>query len=194
MKFRRRNSVTAEQWVPGKAIKADDVALTEARIHYSRDKELYYISKGGFRADQWLSVEKRPGPVSEADRGIAQGMFSPGWVEFNVRDRTDDQVVHEETYHRKSLIFAFWKVHSGVVEEISLQHELFLDYMVAMEWPKAAAEPSRIAYLHHDIHDTLHEGRSEVIEPGDWIITEANGARWVCKAKDFEATFIAEEE
>jgi hypothetical protein len=101
----------------------------------------------------------------------------------------------EATHHRKSLAFAFWKVKSGVkAEEIGFKDELFLDYMAAMDWPKEAAEPSRLAYLHHDIEDTLHEGRSEKIEPGDWIITEANGARWVCKARDFEATFIAEEE
>lgn len=152
-RFKKRPTiVTAERWEPGKTIPG--VTLSEAMIHWSLDKTLYYISKDGHKSDLWLGAEKKPGPCPQDKRDAASAnMFARGVADFK-RTSTGEE------YHREALQFTFWKVKSGEREPIGVDNELFLDYASISGWGEDSVGPSKVARL----------GNGRLVKAGEWVV------------------------
>lgn len=98
-------------------------AVQTAYITHSLDGEFYYIEWGDRRPRHWLSVATVPGEVPEEKKhgafdGVVQIAKATG-----------------ETYHRRSLPFAFWDVKSARdTAPIDKDNDLFLDYVAYSQW------------------------------------------------------------
>jgi hypothetical protein len=182
---RKAEAVTARQWFPGK--KVPGVEERPPTVRYSADRRFYYVSRGGQRAEAWLSVTPlAPPPVCPGEE--SDNLFSPVWFKV-VPPRG-------EPYHRKMLPFAYWKVDGERAAPLPIAETepLYLDYALAMGWPQPA--PPHARAIPADAKPVAcraarkreGDGRVEVL-PGDWLVTGPDGAREVVAPEDFAARF-----
>jgi hypothetical protein len=164
MKYRKKSIVVdAEQWQPGKQI--DGVVLLDGEIQFSADGRFYYITKGGQRSTNWLSVEAFPGPVSDEQKKQADRAFTKSYVQFSPKQGPSAGT----TYHREVLPFAIFEVKAaGSREPVSDDDVRFLDYGCVEGWGNDAIGPAKTAVV--KIGDW-----NATIKAGDWIVREPNG-------------------
>lgn len=181
--FRKKPVVVeAVQWFPpGDEQHSPNPAidLGTARIHYSGDRKLYYITRGAERPTAWLTVAKTPGEVPDSKKTL--GGLGPFPLQITM-------TTTGEVWWRESYPFNFWSIDGERDEHgrqknlegetIDENDDLFLDFAVHMGWGK---------YPQKATIRTL-EGVMEV-SPGDWIITGVNGEKYPCKPDIFEKTY-----
>jgi hypothetical protein len=116
------------------------------KIHYSLNRSYYYISTGHSRfwPRDWLSVEATPGEVPAE---LRKGGFLEGYVQLTLKDGT--------TYYRKVLPFAFYKVKSGDVEDISVDNDLFIDYACTEKWDRKDLEIFFESTCHQELNVSM---------------------------------------
>jgi hypothetical protein len=80
-------------------------------IHYSDNKQFYYIKEFAGGWSYWLSVTKFPRKPA-----------SCGWI--------SDIIKFDNTYYRHALPFTFWEIQdkTKLEEQVADEHELVKDY------------------------------------------------------------------
>ena len=169
---RKPEIVEAVRWTPG--VEVPDLTELQAEIHHSDDGTLYYVSRPGCRAHNWMSVATVIEP-NEADKTAAGGFFGPALAQF----KTDDG----RTYWRRVFPFVTFKVKSGAVAPADQTGDLFLDFAAMERWPE---EATATAVLFRGTSD------AQVVNCGDWIVTHPCGKRVVMREAQFEAEFDVE--
>lgn len=152
--------VKAQRWFPDLPVEGFGIRPTE--IHFSDDKQLFYITRGDDRPTCWMQTAKKPGPVATAEKLASEkNFFSKQIAQF--------RTPKGEQYHRDVYPFNCWKVRTNpTVEPIGEDSELYQDYVSIHvqkdqdAWlPKA---PRKYVLVNATTNQAI------ILAPGDWLI------------------------